>query len=58
MSQATHIKSLEDFDSTDLPLNPARVEQAKQLKFIGNHENGLIVGGSGSEKSHLALGLA
>ena len=49
---------MEDFDRTGLPLNPARFEQAKQLKFISNHENVLIVGGSGTGKSHLALGLA
>jgi DNA replication protein DnaC len=58
LAKLTHIKSLEDFDSTGLPLNPTRFEQSKQLKFIGNHENVLIVGGSGSGKSHLALGLA
>ena len=50
-------KTLEAFDASDLSIAPALVK-TRDVKFIPEHSNVLIIGGSGSGKTHLALGLA
>src|SRR5687768_102560 len=50
-------KSFTDFDVVP-PLNPQVLDHLRQFKFIDEHQNVLVIGGSGSGKTHLAIALA
>lgn len=58
LAKLPQMKSMDNFDATDLPINHETLADAKNLKFIKDHYNILIIGGSGAGKSHLAIGLA
>ncbi len=58
LAKLPQMKSLDNFDPTDLPIKIETLENAKSMKFIKDHYNILIIGGSGAGKSHLAIGLA
>ncbi len=58
LAKLPQVKSMDNFDPTDLPINHETLADASSMKFIKDHYNILIIGGSGSGKSHLAIGLA
>jgi len=58
LAKLPQIKSMDNFDITDLPINHETLTDASNMKFIEDRYNILIVGGSGTGKSHLAIGLA
>jgi DNA replication protein DnaC len=58
LSKMPQIRSLDNFDITGLPIKHDVFEKTKDMQFIDDHQNILIVGGTGSGKSHLALGFA
>lgn len=58
LAKLPQTKSIDNFDPTDLPIKIETLENAKSMKFIKDHYNILIIGGSGAGKSHLAIGLA
>lgn len=58
LAKLPQIKSMDNFDLTDLPINHETLADANSMKFIEDHYNILIIGGSGSGKSHLAISLA
>jgi DNA replication protein DnaC len=58
LAKLPQMKSLDNFDPTDLPIKIETLENAKSMKFIKDHHNILIIGSSGTGKSHLAIGLA
>ena len=52
------IKSLDSFDFKSLPsLNKARVMELARCEFIDRKENVILLGNSGTGKSHIATGL-
>jgi DNA replication protein DnaC len=58
LAKLPQIKSVDNFDPTDLPINRDSLAAAISIKFIRDHSNILIIGSSGTGKSHLAIGLA
>jgi DNA replication protein DnaC len=51
------IKELDSFEFTDTPINEAQVRHLHEGGFVSNHGNILLVGGSGTGKTHLSLSL-
>lgn len=58
LAKLPQMKSMDNFDLTDLPINHETLTDASSMKFIEDHYNILIIGSSGTGKSHLAIGLA
>ena len=51
------IKELDSFEFAQTPINEAQVRHLHEGGFVGAHGNVLLVGGSGTGKTHLALSL-
>ena len=51
------IKDLDSFEFTDTPINEAQVRHLHEGDFAANRCNILLVGGSGTGKTHLSLSL-
>ena len=51
-------KTLEDFDFTDTPVNEALVRDLATGTFIADQRNAVLIGGTGTGKSHLAIAIA
>jgi len=51
------IKELDSFDFSGTPINEAHVRYLHEGCFVSSHGNVLLVGGSGTGKTHLALSL-
>jgi DNA replication protein DnaC len=51
-------KDIEDFDFTDTPVNEALVRDLATGTFIADQRNAVLIGGTGTGKSHLAIALA
>lgn len=51
------VKELDSFDFTDTPINEAQVRHLHEGDFVSRHGNILLVGGSGTGKTHLSLSL-
>lgn len=58
LAKLPQMKSVDSLDLTDLPINHETLADANSLRFVNDHCNILIIGSSGSGKSHLAIGLA
>lgn len=58
LAKLPQMKSIDNFDLTDLPFKHETLAEANSMKFIKEHHNILIIGSSGTGKSHLAIGLA
>lgn len=51
------VKGLETFDFTGTPLHEAQIRHLHECDFLPGHGNVLLVGGSGTGKTHLAISL-
>jgi DNA replication protein DnaC len=51
------LKSLDQFDYSSSSINKAQIIELATLRFIENHENVLLLGPSGTGKTHLAISL-
>jgi DNA replication protein DnaC len=51
-------KDIEDFDFTDTPVNEALVRDLASGTFIADQRNAVLIGGTGTGKSHLAIAIA
>lgn len=51
------VKELDSFDFSDTPINEGQVRHLHEGGFLEGHGNVLLVGGSGTGKTHLALSL-
>ena len=51
-------KELADFDFTDTPVNQGLVRDLATGAFLGQQRNAILVGGTGTGKSHLAVAIA
>ena len=51
------VKELDSFEFSQTPINEAQVRHLHEGSFVDDHGNVLLVGGSGTGKTHLALSL-
>jgi DNA replication protein DnaC len=51
-------KDIEDFDFDGTPVNEALVRELASGTFIADQRNAVLIGGTGTGKSHLAIGIA
>ena len=51
-------KDIADFDFTDTPVNEALVRDLATGTFIADQRNAVLIGGTGTGKSHLAIAIA
>jgi len=51
-------KELADFDFTGTPINEALVRELATGAFLANQRNAVLIGGTGTGKSHLAIAIA
>jgi DNA replication protein DnaC len=50
-------KDLDQFDFSESPVNEMQVRNLHEGRFIANHTNVIMVGGTGSGKTHLAISI-
>lgn len=58
LARLPQIKTLDDFDVSNVPIKPEKLTEIKECSFVPAHQNILLVGGSGTGKTHIALALA
>lgn len=58
VAKLPQVKSLDHFDCSETPLDLEQLKRIAQCQFIEHHYNLLLIGGSGSGKTHLALAFA
>ena len=51
-------KDIEDFDFNGTPVNQALIRELASGTFIADQRNAVLIGGTGTGKSHLAIGIA
>jgi DNA replication protein DnaC len=51
-------KDIEDFDFDGTPVNEALIRELASGTFIADQRNTVLIGGTGTGKSHLAIGIA
>lgn len=51
------VKELDSFEFADTPINEAQVRHLHEGDFVSRHGNVLLVGGSGTGKTHLSISL-
>ena len=51
-------KDIDDFDFADTPINEGLVRELASGGFIADQRNVVLIGGTGTGKSHLAIGIA
>lgn len=52
-----NLKKLEEFDFSCAKINQAQIQELANLRFMHNHENVILLGPSGTGKTHLAIAL-
>jgi DNA replication protein DnaC len=52
------VKGIEDFDFTGTPVNEALIRDLASGAFLAEQRNAVLVGGTGTGKSHLAIAIA
>jgi len=58
LARLPQIKSIENFDVNESPLKKETLDELIGCQYIQETENVLLIGGSGTGKSHIALSLA
>lgn len=58
LAKLPQIKTIETFDTTQSPLEKKMLDELIGCQYIKEAENILLIGGSGTGKSHIALALA
>lgn len=58
LARLPQIKSLDQFDGSNTPIPEEKLKQLLECHFIIQRQNLLLIGGSGTGKSHIALALA
>lgn len=58
MARLPQVKSLDNFDCSELPLQKEQLIALTECQFITEKSNLLLIGGSGSGKTHIALAIA
>jgi DNA replication protein DnaC len=51
-------KDIDDFDFTDTPINEALIRDLASGGFLAEQRNAVLIGGTGTGKSHLAIAIA
>ena len=51
-------KDIDDFGFTDTPINEALVHDLATGDFVANQRNVVLIGGTGTGKTHLAIAIA
>ena len=51
-------KDIDDFDFTSTPVNEARVRDQASGGFLAEQRNAVLIGGTGTGKSHLAIAIS
>lgn len=51
-------KDLDRFEFSDSPVNEVQVKRLYEGSFLGDHTNVIMVGGTGTGKTHLAIAIA
>jgi DNA replication protein DnaC len=57
-SEPKHTKDLEDFQFEGTPINQTLVNDLASGDFIAQQRNAVLVGGTGTGKTHLAIAIA
>jgi DNA replication protein DnaC len=52
-----NLKKLEEFDFKSAKVNQSQIQELANLRFMHNHENVILLGPSGTGKTHLAIAL-
>jgi DNA replication protein DnaC len=52
------VKSLDNFDCSETPIKQEQLDSLAECQFIEEKRNLLLIGGSGSGKTHIALSIA
>ena len=58
VAKLPQIKSLDTFDCNDTPVQQHDLNQLEQCQFVMDKSNVLLIGGTGSGKTHIALAIA
>src|SRR5665213_1865422 len=58
IARLPQIKSIDQFDCSETPLQPECLNHLESCQFIDKKHNILLIGGSGTGKTHVALALA
>jgi DNA replication protein DnaC len=58
MARLPQVKSLDNFDCSELPIQKELLIALTECQFITEKSNLLLIGGSGSGKTHIALAIA
>lgn len=58
LAKFPQIKTLDSFDISHSPITKTQLDKLSHCNFIPAHENIFLIGGSGTGKTHLALGIA
>jgi DNA replication protein DnaC len=51
-------KDIDDFDFTGTPVNQAQIRDLASGAFLAEQRNAMLIGGTGTGKSHLAIAIA
>lgn len=58
LSTLPQIKTLETFDCSEMPFKKEQLQALTHCQFVANKQNILLIGGSGTGKTHIALAVA
>ncbi len=58
LARLPQVKTLDQFDCSQMSFQPEQLDLLAEGEFIKNKHNLLLIGGSGSGKTHLALAIA